>query len=144
METEQQIVDNYIATGKVYFVYRSDGEAIGPESLASAEAAYCAGDQNKYWEYHDILFVNLTGENVGDYTDQRLIAFAQKLGLNMTDFKACFTGEKYKTRAEQDQTDGEAAGAQGTPSFIINGQPFIGAQPYANFQQAIEAALTGK
>lgn len=148
-ETEKQIVDTYVATGTVYFVYRSFGSAIGPESQAAAEAAYCAGDQNKYWEYHDILFANQTGENVGAFTDRRLRAFAEALSLDMEAFNDCFDSGKFSERVQQDYVDGSAAGATGTPAFLMtytaNGeqkQRFIpGAYPFSEFQKQIEAAL---
>jgi protein-disulfide isomerase len=149
-ETEPQIDSTYVATGKVYFVYHSFGNWIGAESAAAAEAAYCAGDQNKFWEYHDMLFANQTGENVGDFTDRRLQAFAEQLGLNMSDFNACYNSGKYKTRVAQDQVEGQQAGAQGTPYFVVsytvNGQkqtaPIPGAVPFSEFQKAIEDGLT--
>jgi len=59
--TEPQLMETYVADGTVYFVYHSFGEFIGPESGGSAEAAYCAGDQEKFWEMHDIIFANQSG-----------------------------------------------------------------------------------
>lgn len=149
LETEPQLVETYIATGKVHFTYRSFGEFIGPESQAAAEAAYCAGEQDKYWEYHDTLFANHTGENVGDYTDRRLVAFAETLDLDMGTFRSCFEGGKYAERVNQDFVDGSAAGVQGTPSFVltyvVNGETkqkvIPGAYPFSEFQTQIEAAL---
>ena len=148
-ETEWQIANSYVTDGTVYFVYRSFGDFIGPESKAAAEAAYCAGDQNKYWEYHDILFANQTGENVGAYADRRLQAFAEALSLDMDAFNNCFNSGKYSERVDQDKVDGAAAGVTGTPAFsityIVNGeqkQRFIaGAYPFSEFQTQIEGAL---
>jgi len=75
---EQTLLDNYVATGKVYFTYQTfsflDEQSNGRESKAAAEAAYCAGDQNRFWDFHDMLYANWTGENVGDFTDRRLVA----------------------------------------------------------------------
>lgn len=147
--TEQQLVETYVATGKVYFIYRSFGTFIGPESAAAAEASYCAGDQGQFWQYHDLLFANQTGENVGDYTDRKLLAFAESLGLDMTAFRECFNGGKYSQAVTQDGTDALAAGIKATPSFVItytvNGETrtrlIEGAQPFEIFQQEIEAAL---
>lgn len=140
-KTEQQLIDAYIATGKVYFEYHSFGEFIGPESARSAEAAYCAGDQEKFWEMHDIIFANHTGENVGDFTDKRLIAFANKIGLDAAKFSDCFTSGKYAAQVNQDGVDGAQAGVKATPSFVINGKLFEGAQPFSGFQTEIEALL---
>ena len=148
-ETEGRIVDAYVATGKVYYVYRSFGNFIGPESQAAAEAAYCAGNQNKYWEYHDILFANQTGENVGDYADRRLQAFAEELSLDMEAFNSCFTSGKYADRVEQDYLDGSSAGVTGTPGFLItytvDGEErqrlIAGAYPFSKFQTQFDEAL---
>jgi protein-disulfide isomerase len=148
-ETEDQVVEAYVATGKVYYVYRSFGAFIGPESQAAAEAAYCAGDQNKYWEYHDILFANQIGENVGAYADSRLQAFAEELSLDMDAFNSCFSGGKYADRVEQDYLDGSSAGVTGTPGFLITytvdgeeRQRFIaGAYPFSEFQTQFDGAL---
>ena len=138
LDTEQQLIDAYITTGKVYFEYRSFGEFIGPESRRSAEAAYCAGDQEKFWEMHDLIFANQAGENQGAFTDKRLDAFAQKLGLNMTSFNDCFNSGKYAAKVAQDGVDGTQAGVKATPSFTINGTLFEGAQAFSAFQAAID------
>ena len=140
-ETEQQLIDAYIATGKVYFEYRSFGEFIGLESRRAAEAAYCAGDQGKFWEMHDIIFSNQTGENVGAYTDKRLTAFADKIGLAAGQFSDCFNSGKYKDKVLQDGVDGLKAGIQATPSFTVNGKLVEGAQPFSVFQTEIDALL---
>lgn len=143
-ETEQQIVDTYVATGKVYFVYipyGPGGNLIGPESLVSAKAAYCAGDQDKFWEYHDILFANHTGENVGDFAEKRLMAFAESLNLDVDEFRSCFKSNKYDDELQQGLVYGKRAGIGGTPTFLINGKKVEGALPFSTFEMEIEAAL---
>jgi protein-disulfide isomerase len=148
-ETETQLVNAYVPNGTIYFVYRSFGDFIGAESQAAAEAAYCAGDQEKFWEYHDILFANQTGENVGAFADRRLQAFAEALSLDMNAFNDCVKSGKYADRVQQDRVDGTAAGVTGTPAFTltytVNGeqkQRFIaGAYPFSQFQTEIEGAL---
>ncbi len=140
-DTEPSIIEAYVATGKVYFEYRSFGEFIGPESARAAEATYCAGDQGKFWEMHDIIFANQTGENVGAYTDARLRTFAEKLQLEMAAFNDCFDSNKYRSRVDQDGNDALAAGISATPSFVIKGKLLEGAQPFGVFQSEIEAAL---
>ena len=149
-QTERQLIDAYVTTGKVRFVYRSFGSFIGPESGAAAEAAYCAGDQEKFWEFHDFLFANHTGENVGDYATRKLEAMAEALELDMNAFTSCISSGKYSDQILQDGKDGVAAGIQATPSFVltyqVNGETktrlIEGAQPFAQFQAEIEAALT--
>lgn len=118
---EQLLIDKYVKTGKVLFEYRSMGLFIGPESLQAIEAAYCAGDQGKFWEMHDMIFSNHNGENIGDFSEQRLKAFSEKIGLNTATFNECYDSNKYEKLAQEDQAAGNAAGVQGTPSITING-----------------------
>jgi len=160
MQTEKQVIDTYVATGKVYFIYRSMGNFIGDnieqstgvpnsESRDAAEAAYCASEQNKFWEYHDILFANHTGEGAGDFIPRRLTAYAETLGLDMAAFRGCLGSDKYLQQVEQDFEDGAAAGVDTTPSFLItytvNGETkqklIKGSYPFSQYQQEIEAAL---
>lgn len=148
-ETEQQLVETYAASGQVHFIYRSFGLFVGPESQTAAEASYCAGDQGKFWEFHDILFANQTGENAGAFSTRKLQAFASTLGLDTTTFNSCLDSGKHEQRVTQDGIDGQAAGITATPSFVmtytVNGQVktkiIEGAQPFSVFQTEIEAAL---
>jgi protein-disulfide isomerase len=142
--TEPQIIQNYVATGKVYYEYRSVGGFIGPESADAANAAYCAADQNKFWEYHDILFANWTGENAGDFVPDKLRQFAAALNLNMDQFNTCLNAGAHNAQVSQDVSGAKAAGVRGTPAFVINGKLTEGALPYSNFQQLIDAALNGQ
>ena len=139
--TEAQLIQTLVKDGTVYFVYHSFGEFIGSESSSSAEAAYCAGDQEKFWEMHDIIFANQNGENQGAFTDKRLTAFASKLGLNMGAFNDCFTSGKYSDQVNQDGAAGQQAGVKATPSFTINGKLVEGAQPFSAFKTEIDALL---
>lgn len=141
-ETEPQLIEEYVNTGKVYFEYRSF-PILGPESFTAAEGAYCAGDQGKFWGFHDTLFTNWTGENVGDFTEVKLIRYAEALNLNVAEFESCLSGEKYKGRVEQDKAQGEAGGVFATPTFFINGFKVEGAQPFEILKQYIEDALNG-
>jgi protein-disulfide isomerase len=142
-------METSVADGTVYFVYHSFGEFIGSESASAAEAAYCAGDQEKFWEMHDIIFANQSGENAGAFVDKKLIAFAEKLNLDMTKFKSCFNGNNYSDLIFKDGKDGLAAGIKATPSFVmsytVNGEVktklIEGALPYDSFKQEFDAAL---
>jgi protein-disulfide isomerase len=160
-ETEAQIIEAYVKTGKVHFTYHSFGNWVSDninkstggdntESEQAAMASYCAADQEQFWEYHDYLFANQNGENQGGFARNRLEAFAEKLGLDMTAFKSCMDSNKYAGQVAQDQQDGVAAitaapnydgKGYGTPSFIVNGKLINGAQPFSVFQQEIDAAL---
>lgn len=148
-QTERLLMDNYIANGTVYFEFHTFGEFIGPESVNAAQAAYCAGDQDKFWQMHATIFTNQTGENIGAFTDRRLEAFAQEIELNMDEWSECYNSGKYSDRIEQDGADALAAGAKSTPTFIltyeVNGETktrvIEGARTFDVFQTEIEAAL---
>ena len=118
-ETEQQVRDNYIDNSNIQLVYR-DFAFLGPESIKAAEAARCAGDQGKFWEYHDYLYNHQNGENRGAFSDPNLKSFAKILGLNESTFNQCLDSGKY-TKAVNDSADvGKAAGVTGTPKgFLI-------------------------
>ena len=143
-ETESQIIETYVNTGKVYYEYRSFGDFLGPESGVAAEAAYCAGEQGKFWEYHDLLFFNWTGEGSGDFSTDRLDQYARELDLDTQRFSGCLTDGTYKSWLERDVTDAQAGGIRATPSFLINGKLVEGAQPFSVFQDEIETALGEK
>jgi len=134
-ETLPQILSNY--GDKVRFVYRDFPlTSLHANALNSAEASECADDQGKYWEYHDLLFQNQAALDV-----ESLKSYAASLGLDTAAFDDCLTSGKYAQEVAKDLQDGTNAGVQGTPSFFVNGMPIRGAQPYAAFQVAIEAAL---
>lgn len=155
-QTEPLLQQYYIETGKVYFVYRSMGNWVSrniggarTESRDAIAAAYCAGDQNKFWDMHAHLFGNVLGEDVGSFTDNRLAAIAEVAGLNMEEFSACYDSGKYIDRTQQDFDDGTAANVNGTPGFVltwtVNGETktklIEGAQPFSIFQTELEAIL---
>ncbi len=154
--TEGQIIDAYVKTNKVQFIERSAGNWVsgnigggGTESQDAAMAAYCAADQNKFWEMNDSLFTNVLGEEAGSFSTKRLQAIAQKVGLDMSTFDACLSSNKYLGQVNQDLKDAQAAGIQGTPFFLISytagGQAktdtIDGAQPFSAFQQKLDADL---
>lgn len=142
-ETELQIINTYVTTGKVFYEYRSVGAFIGPESASAMEAAYCAGDQGKFWEYHDILYSNWTGENAGDFSPEKLHQYALAASLDQNKFDRCLNQGSHASQVQQDVTNAKADGVQATPSFLINGKLIEGAQPFDVFQQTIDAALKG-
>ena len=156
-ETEAALEENFVRTGKIYFTYRSAGNwvsqnigGINTESQDAALAAYCAADQNKFWEMHDALFSNNRDlENQGSFSDKRLTAIAESVKLDMTAYQDCYDKGKYKDQVQQDFDDATAAGISGTPFFVmtykVNGETktekIEGAQPITEFQKKIEAAL---
>jgi protein-disulfide isomerase len=139
-QTFDQIKSQYIDTGKVKFVYRDFPlNSIHPYAQKSAEAAECADDQGKFWEYHDKLFENQqVWSSVGISEFKK---YAQELGLDEDIFNSCLDSGKYTNEVNNDLSDAAAAGGRGTPFFIIGNTPLSGAQPFSVFQAAIEAEL---
>lgn len=142
-ESERKITDTYVKTGKVKFVYR-DFAFLGPESADAAQAAQCARDQRRFWEYHNYLFEHQNGENGGAFSKDNLKGFAKALGLNMQDFNACLDSGKHMAYVTKATQDGRNFGVSGTPTVFINGKPVVGAQPFETFRVAIDVALAGK
>ncbi len=116
---ESVIVDEYVASGQVYYVFHQY-PFIGRESAQAAIASLCAADQGRFWDYHDILFANQTGENVGAYLDQRLIAFAESLGMDMSAFRSCFSSDQHEQTIQAEFQRGTELGVSGTPSVFVN------------------------
>ncbi len=134
-----QVFGELIATygTKVRFVYRDFPlDQIHPQARPSALAATCAGEQGKYWEYHDLLFTSDLG-----LSDEARAAHAQRLGLDLERFAACMARSATNDEVDSDQRDGLAAGVQGTPTFFINGRPLVGAQPFEAFASIIDDEL---
>ncbi len=139
LQTQPQIEEQYIKTGKVRFVYKHlPLESIHPQALPAALASECAREQGKFWEYHDLMFRNQESLSDANYKQ-----WASQLKLDATKFNDCYDKQKYLDRVKSDLQQGNAAGIRGTPGFLINGQPISGAQPFTVFQQVVEAALAG-
>jgi protein-disulfide isomerase len=143
--TEKLLIDNYVANGTVYFVFKAV-DYLGAASAEAAEAAYCAGDQNKFWEMQATIFTN---QGLEALSDRRLAAFGEQVGLNMDEYDECYESNKYADLIAENVANALTAGAEATPSFImtytVNGETktknLQGAQPYDVFVQEIEAAL---
>ncbi len=142
LESEPTIREKYIKTGKVKMVFRALA-FLGQESVWAAEAAECAKDQGKYWQYHDYLFKNWNGENRGAFSKINLKKIASDLGLSIFDFNACFDGGKYKEVIANKQKEAQLLGVRATPTFFIQDKMIQGALALDVFEQAIEKALAG-
>jgi protein-disulfide isomerase len=138
-QIEPTIIQKYISTNMIYYTY-SPMAFVGQESIDAAEAAYCANDQGKFWEYRDYLFANHTGENVSDFTQEKLLTFAKKLNLDMDSFKSCLTTGKYAQAVNDANTYASNQGVNSTPSIMVNGKVYSADQA----EKAIEDALAGK
>src|SRR3989344_2111035 len=122
---EKQIIETYVKTGKAAFVWR-DFAFLGEESFRAAEAARCAGEQGKFWDYHDKLFNNQKGENEGAFSDQNLKRFSKELNLDEAKFNSCFDSGKFRKQIEGTTAEGKSLGVSGTPATFINGQMVSG------------------
>lgn len=137
---EQQLRQDYVDTGKVRFVFRHLA-FIGPESLAAANAAECANEQDHFWEYHDKLFAEQNGENQGAFSPENLKSFAAELNLNNQQFNQCLDSGKYQAKVQEDIDEATRLGVRSTPSVFVNGQLIANGSDYQVLQAAIEAAL---
>lgn len=138
-ETLPQITKEYIDTGKVRFVYK-DFPVVGGEK--AAEASHCAEEQGKYWEYHDMLFANQEQDR-GNWASVSVHeGYARDLGMNVAQLTECFESSRYQEKVAVSARESAQNGGTGTPFFLINNTPIVGAQPFANFQQIIEQELS--
>ncbi len=142
---EPQIIQNYVETGKVYFTYHFylviDNNDGTDASFRSANAALCANEQNRFWDYHDTLYANQITESATMFTDERLVKMAENLKLDMTAFNQCYQARKYASVVQKDITQGQSLNITGTPSIFVNGTLVSN---FSLTSQAIDSALAGK
>jgi protein-disulfide isomerase len=143
--TKDSIVENYINTGKANLVF-VDLAFLGRDSPKAAAATYCAEEQGKYWEYHNLLYNTQEGIDSGWANTERLKAFAFSLGLDTELFDSCLDSGKFSKRVQFNINEAKKHGASGTPTFIIvnsdgQQQKLVGAQPYSVFQNVLEAMI---
>jgi protein-disulfide isomerase len=110
---------------------------IHPQAFKAGEAAHCAGDQKKFWEYHDRLFAN---QDALEPTD--LKKHAADLGLDAASFGACLDSSKYGERVRNGVAEGSRLGVDSTPTLYINGRVLSGAQPYETIAAVIDEELS--
>lgn len=129
--TLDQIKEEYMKSGKV----KLEIFILPPYELS--RAALCANEQNKFVEYHDYVFAHQTQiTKEGDLKDMAVNA-----GLDSAKFNVCYDSGKYEDKAVKWSEEGTSRGVESTPTFFINGQKFIGAQPYADFKKLIDEKL---
>lgn len=138
----EQIIAQYVDTGQVRYVFRHY-PFLGEESYWAAEASECALEQGQFWEYHDKLFEEWRGENIGALSKPTLKRFAADMGLDAKAFNACLDSGKYegkvlleKVKAEED------LGVETTPTMFINDEVVTGNQPFEVYQAIIERELS--
>lgn len=136
----------YIDTGKLRYVFRDFPlTRIHPRAKGKHVAAHCSGEQGKYWEMHDVLFLKSKVRS-----PDQINGHAKALGLDQAKFSECVKSKRYDAHIATDLADGQKAGVRGTPTFFIGptadgntitGRAVRGAQPYAAFKRTLDAVL---
>ncbi|WP_420631489.1 DsbA family protein [Candidatus Leptofilum sp.] len=144
-QTFPSINSNQIANGDVLLVFYDFPLSSHPQAEAAANAARCAGEQSaiSYWEMHDLLFADI-GVWSHNQANTVFASYGETLGLEMDSFTNCLETGKYIEDVKADYQLGLSRGVSSTPSFFINEQPFIGAQPLSTFNEAIALVLSGE
>lgn len=132
--TIQQLLKQY--PGQVKWVFKHFPLAFHPDAPLAHEASLAAGEQGKFWEMHDLIFLNQRAMKRQD-----LIKYAKQLGLDLDRFLTALDSGKYQTIVERDKAEGARLGVNATPTFFINGRKLVGAQPISVFQSLIEKEL---
>jgi protein-disulfide isomerase len=147
-KVQSKIFEDYVATGKVQIVYHAFGNWVShkvdgnTESQRTAEAAYFAADQNRFWQLHDLLFALQGQPNSGVFTDQAIVSAATQAGLDGSRLEDNLSKHTYAGRVQGDYEEGIARGVTSVPTFFVNGYMIVGAQPYEVFKNAIDTALS--
>ncbi len=133
--TLKQLLDRY--PGKLRLVHRDFPlDALHPLARGASEAARCAQDQGKFWQYHDALFSHFPQAASNDLKE-----YAQIVGIDVAKFDGCLSGGVHKAAVQRDVEEGIRLGVSGTPAFFINGRPLQGAQPIEAFARIIDEEL---
>ena len=145
--TEGAILEEYVDTGKVKMIFK-DYNIIGPDSINASHGAHCAGDQGLFWEYHDVLYSNWTGENNGWASVENLARYAQETDLDMNAWSECMDKRPHSQRILASNNDAKTLELTGTPAFFVIGpdasQPItrlFGAQPLETFERVFDERL---
>lgn len=134
-DTMKQVMAKY--PNQVRWVFKHFPlESIHPYARKAAEAAECAGEQNKFWEYTDAIYANQTSLN-----EEYLQTAAKNVGLNTSKFSSCLSSGKYSNRVNADLQQGQTYGVRGTPGSFINGQTIPGAVPFEQVDALIKPLL---
>ena len=142
---EGDIITNYVETGKVKIIFK-DYNIIGPDSINASHGAHCAKDQGLFWQYHDILYSNWTGENNGWASQENLTAFAEEINLDMDQWVKCMNEKPHSKTILSSNEDAEKLQLTGTPAFFVinsDGQvsKLFGAQPFEVFERVFDEQL---
>lgn len=144
-ETEQQILDEYVATGKVRIEW-NDMPINGDKAHLAAEAGRAAAAQGRFQEFKDVLYEaskDVEGHPENDIDD--LVGFAEKAGVpDIERFRGEIEDGTYGADVDRAMAIGTVLGVNGTPTFVVGEQPMSGAQPFEEFKKTIDAELDKK
>ncbi|MFW0838090.1 MAG: DsbA family protein [Candidatus Komeilibacteria bacterium] len=133
----EKVIQDY--GGVVSLIYRHFPIAeLHPQAYAAAVASTCANEQDKFWQYHDLLF-----KNQDDLSEDNLFSLARQMNIDMTQFNQCYSSEKYAYQIRKDLADGADSGLQGTPTFFINGQMVSGVLTVDQWHTLLDAFILG-
>jgi protein-disulfide isomerase len=143
---EVTLREQYVKTGKVLFVFRNypivdSFVSGGNESHLAALAALCAGDQDMFWEYHDLLYKSQAGENQGNFATPRLETLAASLHLDSVKFDQCLSNQTHADVLDGDIRLANYYKLNGTPTFFVNGRQITTSQDFHELFAAIDSAL---
>ena len=140
-ETYTAFLDQYVKSGKVRLAYVNFPLGIHAHAWPAAEAAMCAGVQNKFWQMHDSLFASQGRWENGSDPSATFDSLARATGVDMTRWRDCMQSGKMRPLIQADHDRAAQAGVGATPSFIIGDKLLAGAQPLTDMQRVIDSAL---
>lgn len=138
-DTEPALIEQYVEDGTLRIEWR-DFPYLGPESTTAAQGGRAAAAQNSFWAFHDEMYADQLPPNSGNIDEDYLAGIAGKLGLDVEQFRTDMSSRATEQAIAEDFSEGQAIGVTGTPAFVINGVPVIGAQPTEVFEKTIEQA----
>lgn len=142
-DTEPQLVTKYVDRGLLRIEWH-DFPYLGEESLVAAKAARAASLQGGFWAFHRELYAHPEKPNSGALTVDRLVALAQQAGLDGPRLRRDMARPEVAEGIAQDFAEGQRIGVSGTPTFLVNGRPIVGAQALEVFEEAIDEALAAR
>ena len=147
-QIEPTLIKEYVDTGKIRYEYHNF-VILGTESTKAAIGAYCAGDQGKFWAFHDRLFqVELAAgqlqnekNNAGRFTDATLASMATDLGLDRPVFDTCYAGPEAAQAIKNDASLASSLKIQGTPTFTLNGKVVSSPSSIGGWRQLLNQTI---
>ncbi|MFE1260835.1 DsbA family protein [Streptomyces albogriseolus] len=139
-ETKPDLVRDYVDKGILRIEWRNF-PVFGAESDQAARAGWAAGQQNRFWQFHDEAYAEPRRRNAGDFSEDNLLAMARKAGVeDLARFEKDMASEAAHQAVTRDSEEGYGIGVTSTPAFLINGRPVLGAQPTDVFTDIIDEA----